>query len=292
MAASRRTRSGASLRLTALGLARRLRASREADDDGSHTAQRVAALRAGLPRPHTPDGDPDAQRRMCRGMRPPRSARLRHHVLARTRFVDRAVLDALADGIVQVLIVGAGYDDRALRFRTPGVRFFEIDQPATQADKRRRLAAISAHTEQLTLVAADVRTPDLARALHDAGHDAQRPSLFVCEGLLLYLRRGEIVRLLATLAGRAGAGSVLAASLVVHPDGYDSTQVVARANARRPGPGGEPWLTILPLSEHLGLLREAGWREEQVVDESDRVPPASTGGSVFVRASLRRQDTP
>ena len=63
---------------------------------------------------------------------------------ARTRFFDERVLEAISDGIGQVVILGAGYDDRALRFRSPGVRFFELDHPATQADKARRLRVIKA----------------------------------------------------------------------------------------------------------------------------------------------------
>ena len=65
-------------------------------------------------------------------------------LIARTRFFDDRVLAALSAGIRQVVILGAGYDDRALRFRSPGVRFFELDHPATQADKARRLRAMKA----------------------------------------------------------------------------------------------------------------------------------------------------
>ena len=61
-------------------------------------------------------------------------------IRARTVFFDDAVLDAIDRGVKQVVILGAGYDGRALRFRTPGVQFFEVDHPATQVDKLRRLA--------------------------------------------------------------------------------------------------------------------------------------------------------
>src|SRR5947208_11469448 len=122
---------------------------------GSNTARRVAALRAQFDRPHTPDGDPDAQRRLARGMRPGGAVKLREHLLARTRFFDRTVLQAFARGIDQVVIVGAGYDDRALRFRSPGVRFFELDHPDTQVDKGRRLEAIGVDAGRPTLVPVD-----------------------------------------------------------------------------------------------------------------------------------------
>jgi hypothetical protein len=76
---------------------------------------------------------------------PPASAgRLGPSIIARTRFFDGRVLAAISAGTGQVVILGAGYDDRALRFRSPGVRFFELDHPATQADKARRLRALRA----------------------------------------------------------------------------------------------------------------------------------------------------
>src|SRR4051795_5675419 len=161
----------------------------------SSPAQRVAAVRAKFDRPVTPDGDPNAQRRLDRGMKPGGAVRLRPHLLARTTFFDQAALDAIARGVDQVVIVGAGYDDRALRFRSPGVRFFELDHPVTQADKRGRLEAIEADTGTITFVSADFTRDPVAELLAEAGQDASRPTLFICEGLVIYLELGEIVYL-------------------------------------------------------------------------------------------------
>lgn len=113
----------------------------------SRTGQAVAIIRAGLDRPVGPHGDPDAQRKLCAGIRPVHSSRLIEHVAGRTRFFDGKVLGAIAAGARQIVICGAGYDDRALRFRSPGVRFFELDERDTQHDKSRRLAAIGANTD-------------------------------------------------------------------------------------------------------------------------------------------------
>ena len=57
---------------------------------------------------------------------------------ARTCFFDDAVTAALDANVQQVVIVGAGYDSRAWRLARPGARFFEVDHPATQRDKRTR----------------------------------------------------------------------------------------------------------------------------------------------------------
>jgi methyltransferase (TIGR00027 family) len=181
-------------------------------------------------------------------------------IAARTRFVDTQVVAAIAAGLRQVVLCGAGYDDRALRFRTPGVRFIELDHPATQEDKARLFCDLGEGPPGVTLAPVDFRTDDLGAVLEQAGHVATEPSLFVAEGLLVYLDQSTCTRLLAALAGRAAAGSVLAISLATHADGHDSAEVAAAANARRRVGAAEPWLTILPAAEHLAMLTDAAWR--------------------------------
>jgi methyltransferase (TIGR00027 family) len=243
----------------------------------SVTSQAVALTRAALDRPHSPDGDPSAQLALCEGIRLTPPAWLRPGIAARTRFVDEQVEAAIAAGLRQIVTCGAGYDDRALRFRTAGVRFFELDHPATQDDKARRLRAMGARRPGVRLVAADFVTDDVGHVLERFGHDGGRPSLFICEGLLVYLDRPTCRRLLAALAARAPAGSVLAASLATHADGLDSGEVVAAANARRRAGDAEPWRTILPAAEHLVVLEQAGWSVTATVDSPVPAADVSDG---------------
>src|SRR5579863_1676747 len=230
----------------------------------SRTSQAVALTRAGMGRPHTPQGDPDAQRRLCAGMAPLR--RPRTAIFARTRFFDEQVLAAISAGTGQVVICGAGYDDRALRFRSPGVRFYELDHPATQADKRRRLQYLGADLRDVTLRSADFRVDDAAAVLAGAGHDPDQPTLFLCEGLLIYLDAVVIGRLLNGLRSRAGGGSVLAASVATHAAGLDSARVAADLNAGRRHGDTEPWLTVRPPDGWLRLLEQAGWHPDRLAD--------------------------
>jgi methyltransferase (TIGR00027 family) len=249
----------------------------------SRTSQAVALTRARLERPHTPGGDPDAQRRLCRGMRSAGTGRLRPSLIARTRFFDERVVAALSAGIRQVVILGAGYDDRALRFRSPGVRFFELDHPATQQDKRRRLRGMPARDRGPVLAAADFRHDDVTAVLETCGHAADQPTLFLCEGLLVYLDRAACLRLLSAARASAAEGSELAASLATHRDGADSARVAALANSRRRS-AEEPWLTILPAAAHLELLGEAGWVVDRSVDAALLGTGAEPGRSLLVTA--------
>jgi O-methyltransferase involved in polyketide biosynthesis len=120
-------------------------------------------------------------------------------------------------------------------------------------------------------VACDFQAEAAADALAACGHDAAAATLFLGEGLLVYLDRAACDRLLAGLAARAAAGSQLAASLAVHAPGVSSAEVAAVANSRRTAGAAEPWLTILPPAEHLAMLANAGWS----VTETVQVPPAS-----------------
>jgi methyltransferase (TIGR00027 family) len=247
----------------------------------SRTSQAVALTRAGLGRPYSAAGDPQAQRALCAGLDFAPPPWLRPSIEVRTGFMDGHVVTALAAGVRQVVICGAGLDDRPLRFRTAGVRFFEVDHPATQADKARRLRAMQAQDGPV-LVPCDFQAEPVTSALASHGHDAALPTLFLCEGLLVYLDREAGESLLAGLAGRAPAGSALAASLATHAPGVSSAEVAAAANARRRTADAEPWRTILPRDEYLAMMAAAGWSVTAVADS----PPASADVSHGRRSIL------
>jgi methyltransferase (TIGR00027 family) len=230
----------------------------------SRTSQAVALARAELSRPHSEEGDPDAQRALCAGLTFAPPPWLRSGIEARTRFIDEQVIAALERGVRQVVICGAGLDDRALRFRTEGVQFFELDRSVTQADKEQRLRAMGAAGP--TLAACDFEADSIADVLAACGHAASRPTLYLCEGLLVYLDWQACLRLLAGAASRAAPGSALAASLATYESEAPAAEVVATANARRRAGAAEPWRTILPRDEHLALLADAGWSVTAVAD--------------------------
>ncbi|HEY2593385.1 MAG TPA: class I SAM-dependent methyltransferase [Chloroflexota bacterium] len=198
-------------------------------------------------------------------------------IAVRTRFVDTQVAAAIAAGLRQIVLCGAGYDDRPLRFRTPGVRFIELDHPATQEDKARLLRDLGEGPPGVTLAPVDFRTDDVGAVLEQAGHVATEPSLFVAEGLLVYLDKSTCERLLAALARRAAPGSVLVVSLATHADGHDSAEVAAAANARRRAGAAEPWLTILPAAEHLAMLTDAVWRVTETQWQPVATPDVTHG---------------
>ncbi len=230
----------------------------------SLTARGVALARSRLIRPQTPEGDPEAEQRLYAGLSSPLAGRGRgrwgsggggrHFMAARTAFLDEGTLRAVTSGVSQVVIVGAGYDGRALRFRHPGVRFFELDHPATQADKQRRLEALGVPLDNLTFVAIDLMSDRVDAALARAGQSGDVPSLFICEGLIRYLSRVAVDRMLTGLRSRAARGSrlLLTAS--------ESTGREIRV-ARQIGLAviGEPMRSHFEVGEVARVLVRSGW---------------------------------
>jgi methyltransferase (TIGR00027 family) len=204
-----------------------------------------------MERPVTPDGDADIERRIVERFPPRTSPSLSDHLERRTRWFDGVVLRVLEAGIRQVVIVAAGYDCRALRFRTPGVRFIELDHPATQADKRALLADLGADTSDVTFAAADFTVDDVGAALASAGHDPDQPTLFLVEGLTVYLELDVIHALLRALRSVAHERSRLAISL----SRVQREEFVARVAA-----AGEPAKTFFDEASAAALLERCGWQ--------------------------------
>jgi O-methyltransferase involved in polyketide biosynthesis len=132
------------------------------------------------------------------------------------------------------------------------------------------------------LVGADFRRDHLAGALASAGHSQVLATLFLCEGLLVYLDEPTTIDLLGGARAVAGTGSVLAASLSIHADELDTSAVLARANASRRTADDEPWLAILPASAQARLLASAGWLITSSVDVADLGTGAEPGRSLLV----------
>jgi len=107
-------------------------------------------------------------------------------VKTRTRYFDD-VLDAqIAAGIAQVVVLGAGLDTRAIRKQSPGVRYFEIDDPATMELKRRRYEQARVDAD-VTLIPGNYVTDGLIDLLECNGFDFDLGTYFIWEGNVMYM---------------------------------------------------------------------------------------------------------
>ena len=109
--------------------------------------------------------------------------------------VRTALLDAEVDrwtappnSFGQVVLLGAGLDTRAARLPRPGVRWFEVDHPASQRAKRDRLASLTDYPlDAATFVTCDFEHEDFLDRLVACGFDASAPALVLWEGVVPYL---------------------------------------------------------------------------------------------------------
>jgi methyltransferase (TIGR00027 family) len=114
--------------------------------------------------------------------------------VARTRFIDDIVESELNAGARQVVILGAGFDARAYRMAAMAdAAVFEVDHPATSAEKRTRVqAALGAVPRHVRFVAVDFNKDSMADAIGAAGFDPTRRTIVVWEGVTNYLLKEAV----------------------------------------------------------------------------------------------------
>ena len=120
-------------------------------------------------------------------------------VVGRERFIDDFLKFSLAEGLDQVVILGAGFDTRA--YRIAGIektQVFEIDHPDTQAVKLDRLKkVIDPLPAYVTFIPVDFNTQQLGERLLESGYNEQSKTLFIWQGVTYFLTSGGVETTLA-----------------------------------------------------------------------------------------------
>lgn len=132
--------------------------------------------------------------------------------ISRTKYYDQALVRALAGGARQFVILGAGFDTRAYRFRylLDGIPVFEVDHPGTSACKRERLRRIfGREPDHVRYVATDFDAEPIEDVLTRAGFAPRLRTFFLWEGVSMYLTATAVDRTLA-LVTHAAPGSTIA----------------------------------------------------------------------------------
>jgi len=187
-----------------------------------------------------------------------RRSGLAAHLPLRTLAIDAVVAQAITRGARQLVILGAGLDARA--FRMPELceaLVFEVDHPATQRYKADRIAARAPSCRELRFVAVDFAKDDLVARLQGAGLDPDVPSVFVWEGVTMYLPSPAIDGTLSAIATLTRAPATLAMT-------YATPRLAGAAGPLRPlvraafGVLGEPLHGLMPRDEAHARVRAAG----------------------------------
>jgi methyltransferase (TIGR00027 family) len=200
-----------------------------------------------------PDMDPDATKGF------------RAAIVARARFIEDLVAEQAARGVGQYVILGAGLDTFAQRSTeiASRLRVFEIDQPGTQAWKRRRLLELGyAIPDRLRLVPVDFETgQSWWEQLIAAGFDPNRPAVVVSTGVTMYLTKDATAATLRQIAGLA-AGSTLAMTFMLPSELLEDTDRPGlRTSQNGAKASGTPFISFYTPQEMLALARDTGFEE-------------------------------
>jgi methyltransferase (TIGR00027 family) len=195
-------------------------------------------------------------------------------IVLRVAFID----DVLArSGARQVVMLGAGLDTRAWRLEAlRGARVFEVDHPDTQSYKRARAARLGAPVAEVRYVPVDFTRDDVAAALKAAGHDADAPTAWVWEGVVMYLGDDALRATLRAVRALSAPGS----TLIVH---YHEPEATASGSAVRRlmfSWLGEPQIGLRRREVLRDELARAGFRVTEDADlaaQAARVGAAATG---------------
>lgn len=129
----------------------------------------------------------------------------------RTAYLDRQVRAAIARGWDQIVLLGAGFDTRAARLAASSVAFYEVDHPATQKEKRARLAGLDGYPiSAARMVACDFESgDDFLDKLVETGFAVDRPALILWEGVTPYLTEPAVRATASRVASALHPASLL-----------------------------------------------------------------------------------
>jgi len=186
------------------------------------------------------------------------------HYLARKRQIGSAVENAIAAGCTRLVVIGAGYDCLAwlLHRRHSRVEFVELDHPATQELKRKALGGAG----NLSHRPIDLTSENPSTAIAGSGG----ATVFVIEGLTMYLPADRVAAILKDVAALAGTGGKVIFTFMERGENgsmgfYGESRLIARWLRAR----NEPFLWGIAREKMPAFLKDSGLRVDELYDHDD-----------------------
>lgn len=181
--------------------------------------------------------------------------------ICRTRLIDDLLQSGIHNSVGQIVILGAGYDSRALRIDgLQKLRVFEVDHPSTLHAKKKKLAKIpELEHGHVRYVETDFNSCSAEKALRAAGFQTDVPAFFIWEGVTNYLTEEAVRQTLSSISALA-KGTLLAFTYVHRDAVISQEETVAKGVSKLLKRQGEPWtFGILPQELPL-FLQDCGLR--------------------------------
>lgn len=196
----------------------------------------------------------------------------RASIIGRARLIEDLVIDRAARGVDQYVLLGAGLDTLAQRRPEVGgqLTIFEVDQPGTQAWKRRRLVELGfGLPDWLRSVPVDFESgQDWWTQLIDAGFDPAKPAVVASTGVSMYLAKETTAATLRRLAALAPGSTVVMTYLLPFELLDEADRPGLEMSARGAAASGTPWVSLYSPDEMLELARVAGFAHAEHVSSS------------------------
>src|SRR5438132_12647987 len=159
----------------------------------------------------------------------PPERNLRALMMVRNRYAEDELVRSIQRGVRQYVILGAGLDTFAYRNCFPLLRVFEVDHPATQACKRRRLeeAAIPIPAS-VTFVSVDFERQMMSDALRKSGFKSDELTFISWLGVVRYLNRNAFISVLTSIVSSMRAGSAVVFDFSLSPSPLQRLRQLAR----------------------------------------------------------------
>jgi methyltransferase (TIGR00027 family) len=198
------------------------------------------------------------------------SRAFRAFMAARSRFAEDELARAIAHGVTQYVILGAGLDTFPYRNPHPNLQVFEVDHPDTQAWKREQLQAARIPIPQsVTFIPIDFEQQTLASGLAHSGLDKNSPAFFSWLGVTPYLTRDACMTTLHFIAGMpAGSGVVFDFAVdpaLLKPGQRQSLAALSKRVARY----GEPFQLFFDPAKLQEDLKSLGFTRTELVQAKD-----------------------
>jgi methyltransferase (TIGR00027 family) len=208
------------------------------------------------------------------------------HYALRKKCIRQLARSALANGVTQVVILGAGFDPLSseLQREFPTAEFWEIDHPATQRHKVRACSEIG--IERVHFVAVDLAVAGLEReALNKSDFDPAKRTFWIAEGLLMYFPADVVSSLMKTLSTLSAPGSEFAFTFMEKQgDGqlrFDSQTKLVDSWLRRRG---EPFLWGTTRSELAHNV--SPWRVIRFFDHNLRSMESDLSDEIIAKGEV------
>lgn len=131
------------------------------------------------------------------------------YIAARTRYIDDYLKECINSGTKQLVILGAGYDSRAYRLKDllGNIKVFEVDHETIQQIKIHKVKnRFGSLPTNVSYIGMDF-TKDNLNKLVESGYDKNLKTLFIWEGVAMYLSKEDVDETLAFVSSNSAEGS-------------------------------------------------------------------------------------